>query len=416
MLSRTLPLVLGLALAASLAPGAQAQYRTLDDGYDRAYDDGRYEAPGVRLGFGLGAFSYYGPDLFYTAAEEQDDAHQTRLGVTAHLAFPLASDRLYGRLTAGLLNIGADEDAAPPGQNPFLTNEIFLGEADLLLNLLSYRQSTVVPYLFSGFGALVADPFGQDDAIGALDRERVAYFIPLGAGVDFRLSRNLSVYLEGSYRWVLNEVGEAARAGTANAGGPKTPCDIDPDSFECKCYKYPDKPECDEVGPVSDVNYDDIFRSSLLSAGVQIGFGAPPPPPPPPPPPVLPEVCDLVELNTVYFEYGSAELSPRARALLDENVQLLRENPQCCIYVDGYTDTSEYDQFGMPLAGRRAQAVYDHYLDRGIAADRMHVRNRGASYPPCDKEDEEEGCRRGRRVESIPLDCERFLDSLGGGY
>jgi OOP family OmpA-OmpF porin len=127
-------------------------------------------------------------------------------------------------------------------------------------------------------------------------------------------------------------------------------------------------------------------------------------------------VCDLVELNTVYFEYGSAELSPRARALLDENVQLLRENPQCCIYVDGYTDTSEYDQFGMPLAGRRAQAVYDHYLDRGIAADRMHVRNRGASYPPCDKEDEEEGCRRGRRVESIPLDCERFLDSLGGGY
>jgi outer membrane protein OmpA-like peptidoglycan-associated protein len=70
----------------------------------------------------------------------------------------------------------------------------------------------------------------------------------------------------------------------------------------------------------------------------------------------------------------------------------------------------------MPLAGRRAQAVYDYYLDQGIDADRMHVRNRGASYPPCDKEDPEEGCRQGRRVETIPLDCEEFLESLDSGY
>ena len=69
----------------------------------------------------------------------------------------------------------------------------------------------------------------------------------------------------------------------------------------------------------------------------------------------------------------------------------------------------------MPLAGRRAQAVYDYYLDRGVAADRMHVRNRGASYPSCDKEDEGPGCRQGRRVETIPLDCQRFLDTLDSG-
>ena len=56
------------------------------------------------------------------------------------------------------------------------------------------------------------------------------------------------------------------------------------------------------------------------------------------------------------------------------------------------------------------EAVYDYYMDRGISRDRMHVRNRGASYPPCDKEDPEEGCRRGRRVESLPMDCRRFQD------
>ena len=121
-------------------------------------------------------------------------------------------------------------------------------------------------------------------------------------------------------------------------------------------------------------------------------------------------MCDLVELNTIYFEHGETNLSSHARSLLEENVQLLRENPECCLFIDGYTDTSEYDQYGMPLAGRRAQAVNDYYLDRGISRDRMHVRNRGASYPPCDKEDPEEGCRRGRRVESLPMDCRRFQD------
>ncbi len=425
MLSRTLILALGLGFALALTADAQTPYHTLDQTQDNA--------PGVRLGIGIGPFSYFGPNILYGSPDDQENVSQTRLGVTANLSFPLVRDKVYFRAVGGLLNIGASEvDGVGPGQNPFLTNELLLAEGDLILTA-SHRRSNVVPYIFSGFGALIADPFGQDDFIDTLDRERTAYFIPAGLGVDFRLSRNVSFYLEGSYRFLLNELGEAVSPVTANSGGGGDPCEVDPDGMACKCKKFPELPECKEdpdVDPEGDFNFDNRFHTTLFTGGLNFGFGgAPPPPPPippvppvpptpptPPRPPVPPTpppaVCDLVELNTIYFDHGETNLTPQARALLAENVQSLRENPECCLFIDGYTDTSEYDQFGMPLAGRRAEAVYNYYVDRGISNDRMHVRNRGASYPPCDKEDPEEGCRRGRRVESLPMDCRRFQNMV----
>lgn len=417
MALRSLYLALGLAGLAALSGGVAAQdvvpYQTLDD------DDGeRLDRPGVRVGLNVGAYTYFGPDVLFGSLDDQDDVRQTRPAVTAYVSFPLSSDRLYGRLVGGVLNLGADErpDVAP-GENPFLTNETFLAEGNLLFNLLSFRESPAVPYLFSGLGALFAG-------------DEVAYYIPAGIGVDIPLTRNFSLVFEGSYRFLLNEVGEQVASATASAGAGG-PCDEKPDLPECKpkptpeeCEEDPTKPGCEDVLDEDDELFDDRFGPTLFTGGIQLGFAPPPPapviPPPPapivvepPPPPVVvepePAVCDLVELNSVYFDAGSATLSAGARSLLDENVQLLLENPECCIFVDGYTDTQEYDRFGMPLAGRRAQAVYDYYLAQGIEASRMHVRNRGVSLPSCDKEDPDEGCRRGRRVETIPLDCERFL-------
>ncbi len=83
-------------------------------------------------------------------------------------------------------------------------------------------------------------------------------------------------------------------------------------------------------------------------------------------------------------------------------------DPACCVYIDGYTDTSEGDRFGLGLSERRALAVYDYYLGRGVNARRLQVRNRGVAMPNCDKEDPGPGCEMNRRVESLPLDCERF--------
>jgi outer membrane protein OmpA-like peptidoglycan-associated protein len=436
---------LGLALVLA-APQAQAQDygQPYGSSYDGLSAGPRTAAPstGVRLGIGVGPSFYFGPDVL-AGTSLRDNVVATNVGVTAELTVPF-TPQLYGRLMGGLLNIGADDNRAdvtgsrggvPDARyNPYLTSETILAEGNLLYYLTPPATSAVSPYVFSGLSGL----FATGDAVNGINRSALA--IPVGLGVEVRATRNLSFFAEGSYRFGLTRVADDNVAATANAsmGDPhcdaypekpecKPPtCDEEPNNPECKpvsCHEDPTQPSCPGTGSDGDAAGRSRFNSGLILGGLRLGFNPAPraivPPPyiPPPvvvqpplvvePPPVR-AVCDLVELNTIYFDYGSATLTPRARALLAENVELLLANPECCVFVDSYLDHAEQDRFGMPVGGRRAQAVYDYYLSRGVEAGRLQIRNRGVAEPNCDKEDPGPGCERNRRVESIPVDCERF--------
>lgn len=423
-MTRFLPL---LAVVLALAPLAQAQavYNGLDAPYYERYDD---DKPGVRLGLGLGAYIYEGPDLLVGSAALQDDVISTNLGLTAELTFPLAN-QLYGRLMGGVLNLGADDtraDLPSASTNPFLTSETILAEADLMYYLNAPGAGEFSPYVFTGLSGLFATGNSRPGV------ETAALAIPVGLGFEYGVSRNLALFAEGSYRFGLTEVGSAAAAALASVSDDV--CDASGRNYNmeaCKkkggepfCANGGDLPDCTEVIDNGDSDFRTRFNSGLLLGGLRFGFGGSPqrdyiPPPPPlppvpvrpvdpPAPPPAPLVCDLVELNSIYFDHGSGSLDRRARTLLDENVDLLLDNSACCVFIDGYNDTSEGDRFGMGLAGRRAQAVYDYYLSRGVSSTRLTVRNRGTAAPDCDKEDPGPGCERNRRVESLPVDCERF--------
>lgn len=434
---------LGLALALA-APSVQAQ--GYGDPYGRPYDGlsagSRAPSTGVRLGIGIGPYFYAGPDVL-AGTSRRDNVVATNLGVTAEVSAPF-TPQLYGRLMGGLLNIGADDSradvvastgGAPDARyNPYLTSQTILAEGNLLYYFTPPATAAVSPYVFSGLSGL----FATGDAVSGINRSALA--IPVGLGVEFRVARNLSLFAEGSYRFGLTPVASDVSLAMANSG-PEDPghcgtdptkpeckpptCDQDPTNPNCKpvsCHEDPTQPSCPPgVGNGNDASDRERFNSGLILGGLRLGFNPAPrpvvppyiPPPVVEPPPVAPPpvraVCDLVELNTLYFDYGSATLNPRARALLNENVELLLENPECCVFIDSYIDHAEQDQFGMPIGGRRAQAVYDYYLSRGVEAGRLQIRNRGVAEPNCDKEDPGPGCERNRRVESIPVDCERFL-------
>ena len=427
-MSRFLPLL--AALVATAAVAQPVVYNGLDDRYYDDFDDG---TPGVRIGVGVGPYIYLGPDLLYGNAAFQDDVVATNLGVTAELTFPLAG-QLYGRLMGGLLNIGADDnrpDVVVSEDNPFLTQQTILAEADLLYYLTRPGAGQFSPYVFTGISGL----FATGDASPGV--ETTALAIPVGLGFEYGVNRNLALFAEGSFRFGITDVGQEI-FGSSISISPDV-CDITSgayDAHECKkkggtpfCGNGGTPPDCDRVGNGGDGDFDGRFNSALILGGLRLGFGGgperpfvpppppyqPPPPPPAPPPvpapppaPEVPLVCQLVELNPVYFDYGAGTLDRRSRSLLDENVGLLLDNPACCVFIDGYTDTSEGDRFGFGLAARRAQAVYDYYISQGISSTRLQVRNRGIAVPDCDKEDPGPGCERNRRVESLPVDCERF--------
>ena len=423
---RFLPL-LALAFVAAAATAQPVYDRPVYNGLDDdLYQDAR---PGVRVGLGVGPYIYSGPNILVGSAANQRDVIDTNIGVTGEVSFPLAGN-LYGRVLGGVLNIGADDDAAAPGiasDNPFLTSITYLAEGDLMYYLTTPGQG-FSPYVFSGISGLFASGDGGPGV------ETSALAIPVGLGFEYGLSRNLSLYAEGSYRFGLTEVG--TETGFASASLGPDVCDKKSDDYDeqaCRdkggtpiptCDEDPSQERCREVINGGDRDFRTRFNSGLITGGLRLGFGGAPAPrvpvfrpdpvppvqPVPPAPPVIetPLVCDLVELNSVYFDYGTGSLDRRGRALLDENVDLLLSNPACCVFIDGYTDTSEGDRFGMSLAGRRAQAVYDYYLSRGVSASRLQIRNRGVAVPACDKEDPGPGCERNRRVESLPVDCERF--------
>ena len=168
------------------------------------------------------------------------------------------------------------------------------------------------------------------------------------------------------------------------------------------------------------------FRDWIFNIGLQIPLSPPPPPPPapepvavvppvpPPPPPPEPkcepaqpgqpvtlEGCkagDTVVLNGVTFATNKAELDPDATTILDSAAAALNKHVELKVEVGGHTDSVGSDQHNQKLSERRAKAVRDYLIGKGVAADRLTAAGYGESKP-IDNNDTDEGRARNRRVE-----------------
>ena len=116
--------------------------------------------------------------------------------------------------------------------------------------------------------------------------------------------------------------------------------------------------------------------------------------------------ANVSEFNSVYFDFGSAALTPDARDLLGDNILALRQCQDVCVLVRGYTDDRETDQ--IRLSQRRADAIRDAYIDSGVSLDRIRAEGLGQDPSANSKEDPGPGDNRARRGDSIPAACGTF--------
>jgi peptidoglycan-associated lipoprotein len=109
----------------------------------------------------------------------------------------------------------------------------------------------------------------------------------------------------------------------------------------------------------------------------------PPPPPPPPPPSGETEVTRIgtQDLRPAFFDLDSSTLREDARASLDANARLLRDNPAVRIVVEGHCDERGTVEYNQALGERRAQAARDYLIAAGISADRLEVISYGKERP-----------------------------------
>ena len=105
-------------------------------------------------------------------------------------------------------------------------------------------------------------------------------------------------------------------------------------------------------------------------------------------------------LNNVFFESGSANLSPNSQIELQALADLLNENPTMNIQINGHTDNVGNETDNLKLSQNRAQAVVDYLIKKGIATNRLKSAGFGETRP-IDTNDTPVGRRKNRRTEFL---------------
>jgi peptidoglycan-associated lipoprotein len=85
--------------------------------------------------------------------------------------------------------------------------------------------------------------------------------------------------------------------------------------------------------------------------------------------------------DRVFFNSDSSELMPQSIATLDKQAQWLRSYAQYSFIVEGHADERGTREYNIALGARRAQAVHDYLVSRGVQAHRMRTISYGKERP-----------------------------------
>jgi peptidoglycan-associated lipoprotein len=94
------------------------------------------------------------------------------------------------------------------------------------------------------------------------------------------------------------------------------------------------------------------------------------------------EFSEAPELKAVHFDFDKATVRAEDVALLDENAEWLKGN-QLLVLVEGHADERGTNEYNLALGERRAKAVRDHLVNKGVAADRITTVSYGEERPTC---------------------------------
>ncbi|MCG8308222.1 MAG: OmpA family protein, partial [Cytophagales bacterium] len=107
----------------------------------------------------------------------------------------------------------------------------------------------------------------------------------------------------------------------------------------------------------------------------------------------------VVRLNNIFFDFDKYVLKKESFPELNRMVEMMQENMDLKISVEGHTDNIGTQQYNFILSERRAKAVVDYLIENGISADRLQSKGFGKLRPIVSNDDEIDGRELNRRVE-----------------
>ncbi len=86
-------------------------------------------------------------------------------------------------------------------------------------------------------------------------------------------------------------------------------------------------------------------------------------------------------LQTIRFPYDSFDIVGENQGILKANVQILKDNPNLSVQVEGHCDERGGSQYNLALGEKRANAVKSRLLAGGIAGSRVTTISMGKEHP-----------------------------------
>jgi len=88
-----------------------------------------------------------------------------------------------------------------------------------------------------------------------------------------------------------------------------------------------------------------------------------------------------INLYGIYFDFGSDNIKPESRNSIEQVVDYLKNNPTVKILIEGHTDNVGSDNSNQTLSEKRAIAVKNEIVKKGINAERLSIKGFGSKQP-----------------------------------
>jgi outer membrane protein OmpA-like peptidoglycan-associated protein len=90
---------------------------------------------------------------------------------------------------------------------------------------------------------------------------------------------------------------------------------------------------------------------------------------------------EVAVFGDTHFDFDKSTLTSEAKALLDKDIQVLKDNPKVNVRMAGYTSAQGTEETNQKLSEERANTVRDYLTGKGIQAERITVIGYGRTKP-----------------------------------
>ncbi len=184
-------------------------------------------------------------------------------------------------------------------------------------------------------------------------------------------------------------------AGLARYGGCPIP-DTDKDGINDEEDKCPTEagPASNQGCPFIDTDGDGVADADdkcPTVAGTKANYGCPE---------IKEEVITKINFaaQNIYFASGKHTLLSKSFKGLDEVAQIMKDNAETILSIDGHTDNTGSDELNQKLSENRAAAVKNYLVKKGVEESRLTAAGHGPSNPVADNKTAA-GRQKNRRVE-----------------